>query len=68
MISISEAKKTGRLKDFVVQEESRGIGPISGVELDLVVAKISKAPQPQDQTSGSHVRGGSSGKKTPSRT
>ncbi len=38
LISLTEAVKSGRLAEFIAQEEARGIGPIKKAELDRDVA------------------------------
>jgi hypothetical protein len=64
MLTLSEALKTGRLQDFAVQEEARGIGPIDRAELDALAAALIKAPQSGDQTSHSPPGDGLTGKRT----
>jgi hypothetical protein len=34
MLTLSQALKTGKLVEFVKQEEARGIGPVDQKELD----------------------------------
>jgi len=53
MLSLSKAQKTGRLEEFITQEEARGIGPISEAEFDLTASTVIKTPLPDGQTSGS---------------
>ena len=65
MLTLTEARKTGRLKEFATQEELRGIPSIAANEFDQESIKIIKSPPPQDQTSGSRDHDSSSGKKTP---
>jgi hypothetical protein len=38
MLTLSEAVKSGRLQDFIAQEEARGIGSIERSELDRTLA------------------------------
>jgi hypothetical protein len=64
MLTLSEALKTGRLQDFIAQEEARGIGPIDRAELDAVAAALIKAPQSEDQTLHSPSADGLTGKRT----
>ena len=64
MLTLVEAVKSGRLVDFVAQEESRGVGPIDRVEFDRAVAKMIKATRLADRTSRSASGGNSSGMKT----
>ena len=61
-ISLTEAIKHGRLRDFIDQEEARGVGPISAAEFDETAATVIKTPPQDDQTSGSLPRDGSRGK------
>jgi hypothetical protein len=63
-LTLQTALATGRLSDFMVQEEGRGIGPIDRAEFENAAAKMIKAPRPKDQTSRSASGGNSSGKKT----
>lgn len=62
MISLMEAIKTGRLSEFIAEQESNGVEKISKTKFDAIVKKAVKAPRSQDQTSGSRARGGSRGK------
>ena len=60
-LSLREANTTGRLGQFI--SEQTGLhGNVGLQEFDSSVCKIVKAHQPQDQTSSSRVRGGSTGK------
>lgn len=62
MITLSQARKTSRLKEFSDQEIARGVPPIHVTELNALIKSGVKARQPQDQTSDFRVRGGSTGK------
>lgn len=62
MLTLTEAIESGRLQEFIVQEEKRGVAPINEAEFDETAAAVIKTPQPDDQTSGSPHRGGSRGK------
>jgi hypothetical protein len=64
MLTLSEAVKTGRLQEFIDQEEARGIGSIARSELDRTLAAMLKAPRLEDQTSRSPSRDGSTEKRT----
>jgi hypothetical protein len=64
MLTLSEAVKTGRLQEFIVQEEARGVGPIDRGAFGSLLGKAVKAPQSKDQTSRSPSRDGSTGKQT----
>jgi hypothetical protein len=63
-LTLSNALKSGRLDDFIAQEEARGIGPIGRAELNLYIAALVKSQQSKDQTSRSPRRDGSTGKRT----
>jgi hypothetical protein len=63
MLTLSEAVKTGRLQEFIAQEEARGVGPVDRAELDRALAKMVKAPRSEGQTSRSPSRDGSTGKR-----
>lgn len=62
MLSLSDALRTGRLEDFIAQEDARGVAPIEGAELDRALALVIKSPQSEDRTSRSLSRGSSTGK------
>lgn len=62
IISLRDARRQGRLKDFIAQEEKRGIGPTNRNEFDRAVAELAKQRQSEDQTSRSSSRDGSSEK------
>jgi len=40
MLTLSEALKTDRLREFVAQEEARGIGPASRKKLDAAIKRL----------------------------
>lgn len=65
MLTLSDAKRTGRLKEFIAEQEAAGTGPIDRAEFDALLSKVIKAPRLEDQTSRSASDGNSSGKKTP---
>lgn len=62
MLTLSEAIESGRLQEFIAQEESRGAGPISEAEFDEAASTVIKTPPQSDQTSDSPRRDGSRGK------
>jgi hypothetical protein len=62
MITLIEAVKTGRLPDFIAQEEARGIGPADLRALDSLLAEAAKEHQSEDQASRSPSGDGSTGK------
>jgi hypothetical protein len=49
-ISLKKALETGRLGDFIRQEEKRGVEPVSEAEFDRAVRKLSRPPQSKDRT------------------
>lgn len=63
-LSLSEALATGRLEEFIQQEEARGVTPADTQELLAALETTIKAPRSEDQTSRSSSRDGSSGKRT----
>jgi hypothetical protein len=63
MLTLSEAIRTDRLREFVAQEEQRGIGPADRKELDEAIKRLALTPlKSADRTSRSSSRGGSRGK------
>lgn len=40
MLTLHEAVKSGRLQEFIRQEESRGIGPIALARMDAGIAAL----------------------------
>ncbi len=52
-LSLSYAIKSGRLEEFIAQEEARGVKPISEAEFNDTASKVIKTPQSDDQTSRS---------------
>ncbi len=63
MMTLAEAVKTGRLQEFIAEQEAAAVGPIDRAEFDGAVAKIIKATRLEDQTSRSASGGNLSGKK-----
>lgn len=51
-ISLARALATGRLDEFVQQEEARGVGPIDPAAFDTVASAVI-VPLPSNQTSRS---------------
>ncbi len=45
MLTLAEAIKDGRLQDFIVQEEARGVGPVDHAAFDALAATLVTAPQ-----------------------
>jgi hypothetical protein len=62
MITLSDALKSGRLSEFMEQEEARGVGPASKRRLDAAIKELATRPLPADQTSRSTSRDGSTEK------
>lgn len=62
LLSLKEAKRTGRLAEFIAQEEARGVKAADLSEMDATIAKAIKQPQSKGRTSRSPSRGGSGGK------
>ncbi len=44
-VNAIEAIKTGKIKEFVKQEERRGIGPTDRAKLDAAIKKMATTPQ-----------------------
>jgi hypothetical protein len=53
VLTLSEAKKSGRLEEFIAQQEAAAIGPIEIDEFRALAETLIKAPPPKDQTSRS---------------
>jgi hypothetical protein len=63
MLSLSQAIKSGKLSEFIAQEEARGIGPADRKKLAAAIKVVAtKQPQSKDRTSRSTSRDGSRGK------
>jgi hypothetical protein len=58
-LSLTKAIATGRLQEFIAQEEGREIVKL---KLDKAIAALIKRPQSEDQTSHSASAANSSGK------
>ena len=65
MLTLADAMKSGRLQDFIAQEEARGIGPIDRADFEAARAKLVKAPRSKDRTSSSASRDDSSETENP---
>lgn len=61
MLTLAEAIKSGRLPEFIAQEEARGVGPVDTEVFDAAVAATLKPERSVDRTSRSRSGGGSSG-------
>jgi hypothetical protein len=64
MISLAEARRSGRIQEFVEQESARGMEPVDRTQFDGAVERLVRAPLPEDRTSRSASAGNSSEKKT----
>lgn len=63
MLTLTEAIKTGKIAEFVRQEEKRGVGPVSKKKLDAAIKKLATKPlKSAGQTLRSTSGGGSNGK------
>jgi hypothetical protein len=63
MLTLSEALKSGRLAEFVSQEEARGSGPAARKKLDAAIKRLATTPlKSQGRTSRSSSAGDSNGK------
>jgi hypothetical protein len=45
MLTLAEAVKTGRLQDFIAQEEARGVGPIHRANFDVLLKNAATTRQ-----------------------
>lgn len=59
MLNLSKAIKMGKIKEFVAQEEARGIGPVERRELDETIERL--ATKSTGRTSRSSSDDGSTG-------
>lgn len=63
MLTLSQAIKTGRIAEFIKQEEARGIGPADSEELDEAIKRLATTPlKLSGRTSHSSSGGGSTEK------
>jgi hypothetical protein len=63
MLTLTKALETGRLREFIAQEETRGIGPANRQDVEAAIKKLATTPtQSEDQTSHSPSRDGSTEK------
>lgn len=61
-LSLRKARESGRLEDFIRQEEARGVAPVDEAELMAALEATIKSPRSAGQTSRSASRGGSTEK------
>jgi hypothetical protein len=64
VLTLSEAQKSGRLEEFIAQQEAAAIGPVEIDDFRALAEALIKAPAPKDRTSHSASAGNSSGKRT----
>lgn len=63
MLTLTKALETGRLREFIAQEETRGIGPANSKEVDAAIKLLATTPtQSEDRTSHLPSRDGSTEK------
>lgn len=62
MLTLNEALKTGRLEDFIRQQEAAEIGPVDEAAFLTAASKIIKHEPKSDRTSRSASRDGSTEK------
>jgi hypothetical protein len=63
-ISLRDARRHNDLSQFIDEQELLVVDPVSKTGFTDAIKAIVKAPQQQDQTSGSRAHGGLTGKKT----
>jgi hypothetical protein len=62
-LTLTEALRTGRLSEFIAQEEQRGIGPADQKKIDAAIKRLATTPmKSKDRTSRSSSVGGSTEK------
>jgi hypothetical protein len=62
-LTLSQAIKRGQLREFIAQEEARGIGPVDREELDKEIKRLATTPlKLSGRTSRSPSGGGSTEK------
>jgi hypothetical protein len=61
-LSLKDALKNNRLKDFISQEEAAGVAAADTDFFDSTIKRIVKLRKPQDQTSGSRAHDDLNGK------
>jgi hypothetical protein len=62
LLTLREARETGRLKEFVRQQEALGIDNADKGEFDAIIKRAVTQPRSEGRTSRSASRGGSTGK------
>jgi hypothetical protein len=61
-LTLSEALASDRLEEFIEQAERAGVGTASEAEFGDALTRVVKAPRPEDRTSRSASRDGSTEK------
>jgi hypothetical protein len=64
VLDLLTARKTGRLQEFIAQEEARERGPIDREDFERLSGSLIKESPPEDRTSRSASAENSSGKRT----
>jgi hypothetical protein len=63
MLTLTKALETGQLREFIAQEETRGIGPANRKDVEAAIKTLATTPtQPGDRTSHLPSRDGSTEK------
>jgi hypothetical protein len=63
MLTLADAIKLGKIKEFTAQEEARGIGPAEREKLDAAIKRMATTPlKSKGRTSRSSSGGGSTEK------
>src|SRR4051794_16523826 len=60
-LTLREATKSGRLPEFIQQEEARGVGPADGDAIERVIKAAVRRPRSTGRTSRSACGGDSTG-------
>jgi hypothetical protein len=61
-LTLAKALETGQLREFIAQEEARGIGPANSEEVETAIKRLATTPlKSKDRTSHSSSADGSSG-------
>jgi hypothetical protein len=50
-MTLTEALRTQRLKEFIAQEEARGVKPVKSSDLEAAIKLLATQPPQEDQTS-----------------
>lgn len=61
-LTLRKALDTGRLDEFIAQEEARGVAPADRAEFDAIIKTAVKQPRSEGRTSRSPSGDGSSEK------